>query len=128
LSIALWQQAAPVPEKEKPATAAAPVPDPASIEPLSIEQAEQIADRTLELLASQGYCLWRCRAQGGQVIMVVDQALPQGAPAGYPTGIPAYTLAEITLISHKPLSTLRLIDHIKSKSGAVVIPNDKKAG
>lgn len=100
----IWQQ-----------PAQAPVPaDP--VEPLSLEEGELVADQTLELLSSQGYCLWKCRQLRGDVIMIVDQVIPLGAPAGYPV----YTLAEVEKIDPLRISTLRLVYIAKVRGKAIV--------
>ena len=82
------------------------------------EEAEEIARHTEDLLASRGWCLWRCDALGGDIIGV---AKDEGVD-GIPEGVPVYTEAELgNLFSNKPVTqaTLRLI-HGGKKQGAVI--------
>ena len=50
----------------------------------ALVQAKETAQRTRELLATQGWCLWECSALGGEIITVVLDENMEGVPKGYP--------------------------------------------
>jgi hypothetical protein len=106
----LWQlpATAPVPENKPPGP------------PLPGKDAEQVAELTLAALDEKGYCLWKCSALGGDVIMIVDDSTVAGALAGAPAGYPVYTLAELEMTDPLRTSTIRLI-HIAKKNGGAVV-------
>jgi len=100
---ALWEQSAPVPLQKED-------------EP---QPAEAIAERTRELFATRGWCLWKCSALGGEVICVVQDELVEGVPEGYPV----FTKAELEELCQDGVSgaTLRLVHEAKKIAGAVVV-------
>ncbi len=81
-------------------------------------QAEETARRTRELLATQGWCLWRCNAFGGDTIARVLDENVEGVPGGYPV----YTEAELEQLCQDSVSeaTLRLVHEAKKLAGAKV--------
>ena len=100
---ALWQQPAPVPvQKEGEA-----------------QPAEVVAGRSRDLLHSQGWCLWRCSALGGEVIAIVSEENVKGVPEGYPV----YTEVELEELCREDVSegTIRLVHEAKKLAGAVVL-------
>ena len=80
------------------------------------KRVNSVISDTLSQIAARGFCLWRCQALGGQVIMVVDRDLPAGAPSGYLV----YCLEELVKIEPLPASTIKLINTAKRLAGAVV--------
>ena len=108
---ALWEQPAPVPVQKED-------------EP---QPAEAVAERTRELLATRGWCLWKCNIFGGEVIAVVLDENVDGVPEGYPI----YTIAELGAMNGVSYtrhpekrficeSTLRLVHEAKKLTGAKV--------
>ena len=99
---ALWEQPAPVPVKKE----AEPQP------------AEVVAERTRELLATRGWCLWKCSTLDGEIIAVARDGLVNGIPDGYPV----YTGAELEELFWADVSevTLRMIHEAKKLAGAKV--------
>ena len=99
---ALWEQPAPVPVQKED-------------EPQS---AEDVAECTRELLASRGWCLWKCSALGGEVIAVVRDENVEGVPEGYPI----YTEVEMAELCQDGVSeaTLRLVHEAKKLAGAKI--------
>ena len=90
-------------------------------DPAALARAEEVAQRTEELLASRGWCLWQCTALGGEVIVVaIDGDVP-----GIPQGKVVYTEGELKKLfgGEKPVNgaTLRLIHEAKKRAGAEVI-------
>lgn len=84
-------------------------------------QAEEVARRTREFLATRGWCLWQCETLGGDTILIVgDFAEPEELPAEYPV----YTLSEIDILFGKDKSashnTLRLVQEAKKLAEAKV--------
>jgi len=85
----------------------------------SLAQAEEVARHSRQLLATQGWCLWKCGALGDEVIaVVVDENV-----AGVPRGCPTYTELELAELTRGNIagSTLRLIHEAKKLAGAVVM-------
>lgn len=80
-------------------------------------QAEETARHTRELLDSQGWCLWKCNALGGDVIAVVIDESVEGVE-----GYPVYTEAELEELCQDDVSeaTLRLVHEAKRLAGAKV--------
>ena len=87
-------------------------------DPVALARAEETARRTRELLNSQGWCLWKCSALGGEVICVVQDELVEGIPEGYLV----YTEAEIEELCRDGVSeaTLRLVHEAKKLARAKV--------
>ena len=81
-------------------------------------QAEETAHRTRELLASEGWCLWKCSTLGGDIIAVVLDENVKGLPGGYPV----YTEAELEELCQDGVSeaSLRLVHEAKKLAGAKV--------
>ena len=100
---ALWEQPAPVPVQKED-------------EP---QPAEAVAERTRELLATRGWCLWKCNTLASEIIAVVLDENVEGAPEGYPT----YTVVELEELLQDGVSeaTLRLVHEAKKLVGAEVI-------
>jgi hypothetical protein len=88
--------------------------------------AENVAERTRELLVSQGWCLWKCSVLGGEIIAVVLDENMEGVPEGYPT----YTEAELEELCQNDVSeaALRLVYETKKAAGAVVISAEDVKG
>ena len=107
---ALWEQPAPVPlqKEDKP------------------QSAEVIAERTRELLATRGWCLWKCSTLGGEVIALVGDENVTGVPSGYPV----YTELELEELCQDGVSeaTLRLVHEAKKMAGAKVTSIFSKGG
>lgn len=59
-------------------------------DPSALAQAEEVARRTREFLATRGWCLWKCSVLNGDIIVVVRDV----TVAGYPE-FPVYTVAEL---------------------------------
>ena len=85
--------------------------------PLTETSAEIVAQQTQNILAKQGYCLWKCQEIHNEIIMIVDKEMPPEAPSGYPV----YTREELEKMDPLPISTVRLINHVKKTSGATVM-------
>jgi hypothetical protein len=87
----------------------------------TLAQAEEVAQRTEELLASRGWCLWRCEALGGEVIVIIDDDLTSGE---IPQGYVIYTYSELCRLfgpDAPPMKrgTLRLVHEAKRVGGVV---------
>jgi len=81
-------------------------------------QAEETAHRTRELLASEGWCLWKCSTLGGDIIAVVLDENIEGVPGGYPV----YTEAELEELCQDVVTeaTISLVHEAKKLAGAKV--------
>ena len=85
---------------------------------LDILLAEETARRTRELLATKGWCLWKCSTLGGDIIAVVRDENVEKVPEGYPV----YTEAELEELCQDDISnaTIRLVHEVKKLVGAKV--------
>jgi len=90
----------------------------AEIDATAQSRAEEVARRTSELLATRGWCLWRCNTLGGEVIAVVMDENVEGVPEGYPVYIEA-ELEEL-FWSNVSGAHLRLVHEAKKLTGAKV--------
>ncbi len=90
--------------------------EPVSI-PSPTEQPDE-PDLTLELLASQGWCLWQCSKLDNEIIAVVRDESVKDVPNGYPV----YTKAELEEVARANTSpkTIRLIHEAKKRHQATV--------
>jgi len=93
-------------------------------EATALAQAKEVAWRTRELLATRGWCLWRCSTLGGDSIAVVIDELVGGVPEGYPI----YTEAELEELCRNDISkaSLRLVQEGKKLAGAKVMTDITK--
>lgn len=84
----------------------------------ALAQAEEVALHTRELFIIQGWCLWKCSALGGEVIVVARDESVKGIPGGYPV----YTEAELEELCQNDVSeaTLHLVHEAKKLAGAKV--------
>ena len=84
----------------------------------ALAQAEEVAWCSRELLATRGWCLWKCSTLDGKVIAVVVDENVVGVPEGYPV----YTEAELEELCQDDVSeaTLRLVQEAKKIAGAKV--------
>ena len=84
----------------------------------TLYQAEEVARHTRELLAIQGWCLWKCSRLGGEIIAVVRDENVEGVPESYPV----YTEAELEELCQDDVSeaSLRLVHEAKKLAGAKV--------
>ena len=91
--------------------------DLASLEALA--GAEDTARCTGELLGKQGWCLWKCGALDGDIIVVCRDE----ASVGYPKGYPVYIEYELELLGRDKVNhdSLRLIHEAKRLAGARII-------
>ena len=87
-----------------------------------LEQAREVAERTYELLNTQGWCLWQCHTLNDEVIVVARDELVSGFPRGYPVCMEQ----ELKSLLEVENSTLRLIHETKKLAGATVIENEKR--
>jgi len=87
-----------------------------------LEQAQEVAKQTSELLNTPGWCLWKCRALNDEVIVVTRDELVSGIPGGYPV----YTEQELEYLLEADDSTLRLVHEAKKQAGAVVIGTEER--
>ena len=106
-NLKFWEQ--PVAEEEKTKQL--------SFEKTPLDDAEQVANETLQAIDFQGFCLWRCTLLRGEIMMLVRNDLSENIETRYPL----YTLEELEMMDELPASTIRLIYHIKKKSGDAVI-------
>ena len=74
---------------------------------------------TEELLATQGWCLWKCDVLDGDIIALVRDESVKDVPEGYVV----YTKAEMEEIGRfiVPQSTIRLVHEAKKRTSATVI-------
>jgi hypothetical protein len=74
---------------------------------------------TIQLLATQGWCLWQCSVLDGAVIAVVRDESVKGVPEGYPV----YYKGELEKVGASRLSSksLRLIHEVKKRTAATVL-------
>jgi hypothetical protein len=87
-----------------------------------LRQAQEAATRTHELLETRGWCLWRCRALGDEVIVILRDELVSGFPSGYPT----YLEQELESLLEVDDCTLKLIHEAKKLAGATVTGVEKR--
>ena len=102
MSLPLWKQSAPAAGQKE----------------IESQPAEVVAERTEELLMTRGWCLWRCRVLGGEVIAVTRDEMVEGVPVGYPV----YTKQELELLLEADDAAVRLVHEAKKLAGARVIP------
>ena len=78
-----------------------------------------VALRTRKFLDSRGWCLWKCSAFGGEVIVVVRDETVEGFPKGHPT----YTEAELEKLMAGNIrdSSLHLVHEAKKMGGAIIM-------
>lgn len=90
----------------------------ASLSP-QIRQAQEVARRTKEFIATHGWCLWKCSTLGGDIIAVVLDENVEGVPEGYPV----YTEMELEQLCRADIheATLRLVHEAKKLAGAKVV-------
>jgi hypothetical protein len=87
-----------------------------------LRRAQEAATRTRKLLATRGWCLWRCRALDDEVIVVLRDELVDSFPTGYPT----YLEQELECLIEADDSTLKLIHEAKKLAGATVTGVEKR--
>ncbi len=99
---------------------------PAEGDPAALAQGEEVARRTRELLATRGWCLWKCSTLSGEVIAVVRGESVKGIPEGYPV----YTEAELEQLCQDDVSdaALRLVYEAKKLTGAKVMTEKNEGG
>ena len=126
-NLKFWDQPVPVEIEpaqpsllEQPATVEEKVPDLPAVT-LTDEEAEQVAEDTLQHLADVGFCLWRCRALKNQIIMIARPDCEVENRAGYPV----YTLEELEMLDGSDEQHLRFINHAK-KFGCTLISVERK--
>lgn len=100
-----WKTKLPSDDTEK-------APRPAMIQ-MSEAEAIDIAERTLLAIGSHGYCLWRCLALAGDIIVVYDRERPQ-------LPYPSYSLHELEILSVADDNTMRLLHEAKKTTRAVL--------
>jgi hypothetical protein len=85
----------------------------------SLLSAALVAHHTRELLSTRGWCLWKCKSLGGDIVVVVGAEGAEGMPDGYPV----YAEAELAELFRRNISqaTLRLVHEAKKQVGAVVV-------
>jgi len=90
----------------------------------NLAQAEETAQRTRELLATRGWCLWKCSTLGGDIIAVVLDENVEGVTEEYPV----YTQVELEQLCHADINeeTLRLVHETKKLAGAKVVSVESK--
>jgi len=93
------------------------------VDSLERQQAEIAACKTSELLATQGWCLWRCDVLNGEVIRIVDEDIVEEAPGGPPV----YSIREIETLLELEVVDIRLIHEAKKAAGARITGVDAKA-
>ena len=126
-NLKFWDQPVPVEIEpmqasllDQPASVEEKVPDLPAVT-LSDKEAEQVAEDTLQHLADDGFCLWRCRALKNQIIMIVLSDCEVENRAGYP----AYTLEELEMLDGSDEQHFRFINQAK-KFGCTLISVERK--
>jgi len=111
-----WQQKL-IPGFEEPGQGETTVTDEEG--PAALAQAEEGDWHTKELLATRGWCLWKCSTLGGDIIAVVLDENVAGVPGGYQV----YTEGELEELCQGDVSEahLRLVHEAKKLAGAKVI-------
>ena len=101
--------------REQPGVAGVSVEEELAV----LAPAEEVARHTRELLAIQGWCLWKCSTLGGDIIAVVLGENVEGLPGGYPV----YTEAELEELCQDDVSeaTIRLVHEAKKLAEAKVL-------
>jgi hypothetical protein len=81
-----------------------------------VENPESTILQTEQLILDQGFCYWCCGLFGGDVIKIVlDDSIKS-------INYPVWTVDEIEKSEDLPISTLKLIQHLKKiKTGARII-------
>jgi len=75
-----------------------------------------VARTTNRYLADRGWCLWRCSAIDGDLLVVVDPQQACSVPAGYCV----YTLIELYALAQLDPRTIRLVHEAKKIAGATI--------
>ncbi len=90
--------------------------------------AEETVERTMELLESRGWCLWRCSALGGEVIAIVrgevSEIMEEVDLMNHPgSSYPVYTEEELYQLFSGDVSEahVRLVHEAKKMAGAVIV-------
>ena len=83
-----------------------------------LQPVEAVAVETQKLLADPGWCLWRCSALSGEVIVVARDELVPGYPAGYPV----YTDQELIELAREGVGVevIRMAHEVKKTLGAKI--------
>lgn len=85
----------------------------------ALAQAQEVAKRTSEFLATRGWCLWKCEALDGDTILIADN-FAEDLPDGYPI----YAISELEILfgGDNPVSrnTLKLLHEAKKLAEAKV--------
>ncbi|MBA7712085.1 hypothetical protein ES703_121055 [subsurface metagenome] len=89
---------------------------PAPKPPSTAETAEGATAESSKLLEDQGWCLWRCRGLGDDIIVVIISELI----TSYPTGYPVYTLQELEDILPLDDQLLQAAHRAKKELGAQI--------
>ncbi len=86
---------------------------------LNQKEADEDYRLTMQLLATQGWCLWQCSTLNDEIIAVVRDESVRGIPEGYTV----YTKAELEEVARANTSakTIRLIHEIKKRTHATVM-------
>lgn len=80
-------------------------------------QAQEVAKRTKQLLATQGWCLWACNTLNKDIIVVTRNELIDGYPQRYSV----YTQAELELLSNTGAATKLLVHEAKKITRAILV-------
>jgi hypothetical protein len=105
-----------------------PIPSPPVIARSEATWQSQVPDDepdpTMDLLASQGWCLWQCAALDDEVIALVRDESVKDIPQGYVV----YTQAEMAEVGRfrVPQSTLRIIHEGKKRHASVLSVEPRK--
>jgi len=87
-----------------------------------LAQAQEVAIQTCHLLATRGWCLWKCTKLNSETIAVVRDESVAGVPPGYAT----YTEDELEKLCRGKSSTIRLIHKAKKLGGAKIIEVEQR--
>lgn len=87
------------------------------VNPRDITRApEEVVMITNELLATCGWCLWRCKNLDNDIVVVSLDYTVKGFPSNYPV----YTLAELDLIRTMNDGMLQYLHEAKKCGGAII--------
>lgn len=79
-------------------------------------QAREVARRTKDLLATRGWCLWKCNTPEDIIVVTRNKLIDS-----YPQGYPIYTQAELELLSNTGEFTKLLVHEAKKITRATVV-------
>lgn len=87
------------------------------------EIAQEVGQRTKEILATKGWCLWKASLLDNDTIVVIrDESVTD-----YPKGYPIYTDDEMREVAHMNLLIIERVHYLKKISQVQILPGFEDA-